>query len=61
MAGTEAVREVIWIKGLTDAVFNDTPFQITWPIVLRGDKQGSLALANNPQFHQRTKHIALRQ
>lgn len=58
MAGTE---EIICIKGLTDAVFTPAPYQIQWSITLRGDNQGSLALANNPQFHQRTKHIALRQ
>ena len=61
MAGTEAVREAIWIKGLTDAIFNTSPtLAIEWPIELRGDNQGSLALADNPQFHQRTKHIKLR-
>ena len=63
MAGTEAVREAVWIKGLTDAILRAeySQYTIQWPIVLYGDNQGSLALANNPQFHQRTKHIALRQ
>ena len=61
MAGTEAVREAIWIKGLTDAIFNMSPTHaIEWPIEQRGNNQGSLALADNPQFHQRTKQIELR-
>ena len=61
MAGTEAVCEAVWIKGLTDAIFRDSTLEIKWPIEIRGDNQGSLAVANNPQFHQRTKHITLRQ
>ena len=62
MAGTEATREAVWLKGLLDAIFNSkfSSFTLQWPIELRGDKQGALALANNPQFHQRTKHIELR-
>lgn len=54
MAGTEAAREAIWIRGLTDALFG------TLCCELRGDNQGSLALTTNPVYHQRTKHIALR-
>ena len=62
MAGTEATREAVWLKGLLDAVFHSShsPFTIVWPVELREDNQGSLALANNPQFHKRTKHIELR-
>ncbi len=29
-------------------------------VELHGDNQGALALAENPEFHQRTKHIAIR-
>ena len=64
MAGTEAAREAVWLKGLTDAIFRteySSSYTIQWPIQLRGDNQGSLSLANNPQFHKRTKYIVLRQ
>jgi hypothetical protein len=27
------------------------------PTLIYGDNQGSLALAENPEFHQRTKHV----
>lgn len=62
MAGTEATREAVWLRGLLNAVFNPayTTFSIHWPIELRGDNQGSFALVNHPQYHQRTKHIELR-
>lgn len=40
MAETEAVQEAVWIKGLTDAIFNpqnSSTLTIEWPIELRGD------------------------
>ena len=54
MAGTEAAREAIWIKSLTDTLFGNLRCE------LRGDNQGALALAVNPVYHQRTKHIDIR-
>jgi len=31
------------------------------PITIFGDNQGSMALAKNPEFHSRTKHISIQQ
>jgi len=65
MAGTEATREAIWIKSLTNILFvinldhdkrGKTPEGIL-KCELRGDNQGSLALSVNPVYHQRIKHI----
>ena len=56
MAGTEAAREAIYLKRLTNAVFKS----IKWPIKLIGDNKGSLDLAKNAVFHARMKHIELR-
>ena len=56
MAATEAGREVIWIHGLLAEI--GLPVTKT---TLYGDNTGSNALTKNPEFHQRTKHVELRQ
>ena len=56
MAGTEAARGAIYLKGLMNAVFTS----IKWPIKLIRDNKGSIDLAKNVVFHARTKHIELR-
>lgn len=57
LAGTEATKEAIWItsflKGVGDPVNTTTQ--------LLGDNQGANALAANPEYHARTKHIHGRQ
>jgi hypothetical protein len=35
-------------------------YQAQEPITLLGDNDGSIAIATNPQFHKRSKHIAIR-
>ena len=46
MAGTEATKEAVWIMALLEQLCNK-PVTCT----LRGDNQGSLALAANPVYH----------
>ena len=58
VAGTEAAREAIWLKGLLDVICQSRP--VSWPIQLYGDNQGALVLARNPLAHHRTKHIDIR-
>jgi hypothetical protein len=51
----EATREAIWLKNLL--------FEIginSGPILIKGDNTGSINLAYNPEYHQRTKHTAIR-
>ena len=56
MAETEAAKEAIWLKRLLDHFHFDTPAVVK----IRGDNKGALALAKNPEFHSRTKHIDIR-
>ena len=58
MSGTEATKEAMFIQQITTALFRQNPLA---PAELRGDNQGALALATNPVFHPRTKHIDIRQ
>lgn len=58
MSGTEDTKEAMFIQQITSALFQHHPLP---PAELRGDNQGALALATNPVFHPRTKHIDIRQ
>ena len=54
---TEAAQEAIWLKALLcelEEMRNDEAVKIY------EDNQGSIALAKNPEFHKRTKHIDIR-
>ena len=55
MAMTQAAKEILWLRVLLDELgaFN----HITLMSKLNGDNQGALALARNPEYHARTKHI----
>ncbi|KAG3230733.1 hypothetical protein PI124_g24169 [Phytophthora idaei] len=57
MALTEAAQEAIWLKAflceLGEMKSDD-------PVNIYEDNQGSIALAKNPEFHKRTKHIDIR-
>jgi hypothetical protein len=52
VSASTATREVLWLHKLLNELHQ--PQQTT---TLHCDNQGSIALANNPTFHQRTKHI----
>jgi hypothetical protein len=58
MALSEAAKEAAWIRSLLSGLQYQGPDLN--PIVLYGDNQGSLALAENPTFHRGSKHIAVR-
>jgi len=57
LAGTEATKEAMWIAAFLEEIGQKTE----GPIQLRGDNQGANALAANPEYHGRTKHIYGRQ
>ena len=57
IALSEASREACWLRNLYT--------ELGWlkedmPTVIKGDNDGSIAMAKNPKFHKRTKHIAVR-
>src|SRR6266850_2355888 len=53
MALTHTAKEAIWIQQF----LGDISFPSMIPTTILGDNQGTLALAVNPAFHARTKHI----
>ncbi len=56
MAMCQAAKEAVWLTGL----LKDFDIELRSPIILVGDSQGALVLAQNPVFHPRSKHIAIR-
>jgi hypothetical protein len=55
MGETQATKEAVWLRSLlTELHVNRSQTQAT---IIFGDNQGAIALAKNPQFHARTKHI----
>jgi hypothetical protein len=53
MALCNAAKEAIWLRGL----LKEIGCEQEGATVLYGDNQGSIALAKNPVYHARTKHI----
>jgi hypothetical protein len=53
---SEAAHEAKWLTSL----YGELDYQAQEPITLLGDNDGSIAIATNPQFHKRSKHIAIR-
>ena len=53
---SEAGREACWLRNL----FDELGFPQLAPTLLKGDNDGSIAMAHNPQFHKRSKHIEIR-
>jgi hypothetical protein len=56
IALSKAVREAKWLA----ALYDELGYQVNGPIKIFGDNNGSIAMAMNPQFHKRSKHIAIR-
>ena len=55
MAATQCVKEAIWLQGLLKEI--GYPGEDRKTIQLFGDNMGALALAQNPEYHARSKHI----
>ena len=45
--------------GTDQVTYDELGYAQTHPTTIRGDNNGSIAMAKNPQFHQRSKHIAI--
>jgi hypothetical protein len=58
MAFKEAIKELIYLNNLTSyfSKFLNIPISNKVPLLLT-DSESALKLANNPEFHKRSKHI----
>ena len=57
MALSEATQEAVWLKAFMNEIGEATGND---PLTVYEDNQGAIALAKNPEFHKRTKHIDIR-
>ena len=55
IALSEAAREACWLRSLYKELGYDQQLSIT----IKGDNDGSIAMAKNQQFHSRSKHITI--
>ena len=53
---SKSAHEACWLRSLYD----ELGFIQEDPTLIRGDNNGSIVIAKNPQFHKCTKHIAIR-
>jgi hypothetical protein len=56
VALSEASREACWLRSLYKELGHDQKK----PTQIRCDNNGAIAMARNPQFHKRSKHIDIR-
>ena len=56
IAAAHAAKEAIWLRRLLTELGENLEFSTT----LFVDNQSAIAIARNPKFHDRTKHIEVR-
>ena len=56
MALSDAMKEVLWLRWLLTFLGNDQDK----PTIVHVDNMGAIALSKNPEFHKRSKHIAVK-
>ena len=56
VALADAAREITWLRNLLEGL----GYEQRTPTKLYGDNNGALAIAENPQYHKRTKHFDTR-
>ena len=56
MALSSAAQEAVWMRELNSDLGN----QQSQPILIFEDNQSAIAMAKNPQFHKRSKHINIK-
>jgi len=56
VAATHAAKEALWLRTLFGEIFSP----IKTSTIIHGDNKSAISLANDGQYHSRTKHIDIR-
>ncbi|KAG5883805.1 hypothetical protein JTB14_036682 [Gonioctena quinquepunctata] len=55
VAANEATKEIIWLSRLFEGIIG-----LKYVPILQVDNSAAVRLAQNPEFHRRTKHISIK-
>ena len=55
VALSEAAHEACWLMNL----YQELGYPQEYPIIIKGDNNGSIVMVKNQQFHSQSKHIAI--
>ena len=53
----EAINEIIYLSGFLSFISRNTGIKGEYKLTILIDNEGAMKLAENPEFHKRTKHI----
>ena len=56
MVLASSAQEAVWMRQLSSEI----GIEYTKPVIIYEDNQSAIAMTINPQFHGRTKHIAIK-
>ena len=58
-AQTAGAKEAVWLRSLLHEILQPVDDEAPYATIIYGDNQGAIALAKDPKYHAKTKHIEI--